>query len=327
LAAKPDSRAADRDRTAKPPTGFADVARRITSRTTDLIAIAIVVVASLTFGRQVLQWWHAAPSEPGSAGTAPVVQPGWEDQRQPVSLEFGDLPLSMTRQTVVGDTEAVIEALVRHCKRSAAAARSPWREWDEAERQLLARTEGLTPVAEEAGVWRVCVIDRRFPMVAGIRRFVSGPKEAAFAGYRLVCWGMAMPAGNDVWNLFVFQGAVKGNAAPTGLPEVPLPPDCRRNLSLRDERGGMLVGFSGNGSPAEWMKFYADYFADQGWWAGEGWMTGGGACSARFHKPGAPQAGRVEVQVAEGANHELTGLLQILPNNETQPDPQPERKE
>ena len=45
-------------------------------------------------------------------------------------------------------------------------------------------------------------------------------------------------------------------------------------------------------------------------------MTGGGAWSARFHKPGAPQAGRVEVQFAEGANRELTGLLQIIAPDE-----------
>jgi len=317
VAAESDSSAARGDRIPKPPSGFGDIARRITSRTTDLIAIAIVVVASLTFGRQVLQWWRAAPPEPGSPAVAPVAQPGWEDRLQPVSLEFGDLPLSMTRQTIVGSSDTAVEALARHCERSAVAARAPWHDWDEAERQLLARTEGLTPIAEETGVWRVFVIDRRFPMVAAVRRFVSGPKEAAFAGYRLVCWGMAMPAGKNAWNLFVFQGAIKGNAAPTGLPEVPLPADGRRNLSLRDERGGMLVGFSGNGSSAEWMKFYDDWFADQGWSAGDGWMTGGGAYSARFHKPGAPQAGRVEVQFAEGANHELSGLLQIIPPDNT----------
>jgi hypothetical protein len=128
---------------------------------------------------------------------------------------------------------------------------------------------------------------------------------------------MAMPAGKGAWKLFVFEAAIDGNSAPTGLPEVPLPPDARRNLSLRDERGGMLVGFSGNGSPAEWMTFYDDWWAGQGWSAGDGWMTGGGTWSARFLKPGAPQAGRVEIQFAEGANRELTGLLQIIPPDQT----------
>ena len=43
------------------PVGLGDVARRMISRTTDLIAIGIVVVASLSLGRQVLVWWHTAP--------------------------------------------------------------------------------------------------------------------------------------------------------------------------------------------------------------------------------------------------------------------------
>ena len=299
----------------KRPAGFAQVARRMTSRTTDLIAIGLVVAASLTFGRQVLQWWHAAPSPTTTA--APASQPPWEDPLQPVALEFGDLPLSMTRQTVVGDADAAVAALVRHCERGAAAARSPWRDWDAAERQLLARTEGLTPVAEEAGVWQVYVIDRQFPMAAGVRRFASGANEAARGHPRLVCWGMAMPAGESAWKLFLFQGAVQGHPVPTGLPEVPLPPDGQRSLSLRDERGGMLVGFSGKGSPPQWIQFYDDWFAERGWSAEEGWLSAGGAWSARFRKPGVPEAGRVEIQFAEAANRELTGLLQIVPNDET----------
>ena len=76
----------------------------MTSRTTDLIAISIVAVAALTFGRQILEWWHAAPATSPSANSqSPVTQPAWEDRLQPVALEFGDLPLSMTRQTILGD--------------------------------------------------------------------------------------------------------------------------------------------------------------------------------------------------------------------------------
>jgi hypothetical protein len=312
-----ESGAAKAGRTAKSPTGFADIARRMTSRTTDLIAISIVAVASLTFGRQILEWWHAAPdSTPSAASHAPLIRPAWEDQLQPVALEFGDLPLSMTRQAMKGDGEAAVESLVRHCERAASAARSPWRERDAAEDQLLARTAGLEPAAQEPSVWQVYVVDMQFPMVAGVRQFASGPTEAARDVPRLVCWGMAMPAGQKAWNLYVFQAALQGNPVPAGLTDVPLPPDGSRNLSLRDERGGTLVGFSGRGSPPEWMKFYDEWFAGRGWSSGDGWMTGGGSWSARFQKPGTPGAGRVEVQFADAGNRELTGLLQIVPNQE-----------
>ena len=316
MGGKPEPGTAEGGRTATSTPGFGQVARRMTSRTTDLIAIGLVIAASLSFGRQILQWWHAAPPPAPTAAAAPASSPPWENPLQPVSLEFGDLPLSMTRQTVIGDGGAAVEALVRHCERSAAGARSPWRDWDAAEQQLLARTEGLTPVAEQSEVWQVYVIDRDFPMVAAVRRFVSSEKEAARGRPRLVCWGMAMPAGEGAWNLFVFQGDVAGNSLPTGLPAVPLPREASRNLSLRDERGGMLVGFSGKGSPAEWTEFYDDWFGAQGWSSEDGWMSAGGAWSARFRKPDAPAAGRVEIQFAEGAKNELTGLLQIFPHDE-----------
>ncbi len=126
-----------------------------------------------------------------------------------------------------------------------------------------------------------------------------------------------MPAGDNARNLFVFQAATRGSAVSSSLPDVPLPPDGHRNLSLRDERGGLLVGFAGIAAPQDWVQFYDDWFAEKGWSSEEGWLTGGGAWSVRFRKPGAPEAGRVEIQFAEAANRKLTGLLQIVPHDGT----------
>ena len=291
------------------PAGFRDLARRMTSRTTDLIAIGIVLVASLTLGRQVHEWWHAAPPAAGVASPAGGRQPGWEDDLQPVALEFGDLPLAMTRQVVLGEREAAIAALVRHCAAAAKACLGPWRAPDATEEQLLAKTSGLTPADQEAEVWQVYTIDERFPLVAAVRRF------AASEAPRLVCWGLAMSAGNKAWNLYVFHGARAAQPASSGLHDVPLPPHARRNLSLRDERGGAFIGFSGDGTPQAWVKFYDDWFATAGWSSGTGWLDGAEAWSARFHKPDAPEAGRVEIQFAVGGRRELTGLLQIFPQD------------
>src|SRR5262245_59687596 len=80
----------------KTPASFADVALRTTSRTTDLIAIAIVLVASLTLGRQVLRWWQAEPRSPDAAADAGPA-PAYEIGSAPLLLEFGDIPLAMTR--------------------------------------------------------------------------------------------------------------------------------------------------------------------------------------------------------------------------------------
>src|ERR1700676_4097418 len=116
---------------AKTPLNLADLARRMTSRTTDLIAIGLIVVASLTLGRQVRDWWRAPPPAVGATEEAVGAPPAWEDGRQPISLEFGDLPLAMTRQGVEGDGKSIIDALIRHCRQAAIATRRPWREPDD----------------------------------------------------------------------------------------------------------------------------------------------------------------------------------------------------
>src|SRR5262249_9410637 len=120
----------------KPPSTFADVARRTTSRTTDLIAIAIVLVASLTLGRQVLRWWQAEPPAPNAAAEAGPAS-AWEVGSAPLLLEFGDMPLAMTRQAIRGDEETAVDALVARCWDEAQRAGSPDRELDQAEKRLL----------------------------------------------------------------------------------------------------------------------------------------------------------------------------------------------
>jgi hypothetical protein len=300
----------------KPPPGFGEIARRMTSRTTDLIAIGIVVVASLSLGRQVLVWWHAAPPSHRAAGMAAGPRPVWDDPSQPLSLEFGDVALAMTRQVIFGERDATIATLVQRCETAAKRAVQPWRERDAAEDRLLARADGLTPVAQEAGVWQVYVFDERFPMTAAFRQFAAGTDDAASERPRLVCWAMAMPAGKETWNMYVFQGAANGRSAPADRADVPLPPGTHRNLSLRDEQGSAIIGFSGNDSAGQWIKFYDDWFTDRGWSSGEGWLTSTSAWSARFDEPGGSAGRRVEIQFARDGYGELSGLLQVVTSHD-----------
>jgi hypothetical protein len=297
-------------RVGKPPSGFGEIARRMTSRTTDLIAIGIVVVASLTLGRQVLVWWHAAP--PNSRAAAAATKPVWEDQNQPISLEFGDSPVAMIRQVVSGEREALMAAMIGHCAAAAKRASRPWRERDEAEDRLLARIQGLTPVAEEAGVWSVYVFDERLPIAAAVRQFPNESDHAAGKAPRLVCWGTAMPAGKETWNLYLLQGAGTERATPADRADIPLPPGARRNLSFRDDQGGILVGFSGMDEAGKWIRFYDNFFADRGWSSGTGWLTGTGGWSAQFEEQNASAGRRVEIQFAEDRFGELSGLLHVI---------------
>ncbi len=316
------------------PASIGDVARRISSRTTDLVAISIVLVASLTLGRQVLHWWHAEPPPPASALTPEVAGPAWDDERKPVSLEFGDLTQSLTRQIVEGDQQAAIAALVRHCQAVALAAACPAAEPDAAERQLLERIAGLKPVdplsenstPAKMADWQVYVIDKRFTMVVAVKRFpdqrpesgqprgIGASKETARGGMRLVCWGTAMPVGEAAWTLYLFRESPRGTS-PSGPLDVPLPAGARRNLSLRDENGAALIGFSGRGSAKVWMKFYDDWCLHQGWSPTENkWSIGAQAWSASFRRQQDAAVHRVEIRLAADEQGELTGLIQMQSN-------------
>jgi hypothetical protein len=295
------------------PTSLANLARRITSRTTDLVAISIVVVAALTLGRQVVHWWHAEP--PAAAHVEPALPaPAWEDELQPLSLEFGDLPLALTRQVVIGDQKAAVEALVRHCQNALEAATCPTGESRDAEQRLLEKIADLTPIAapvdEQVGNGQVYIVDERFTLVAAVKQFSGRTKETAREQRRVVCWGMAMPARERAWTLYVFQESPVIDTLSPGLPNVPLPLGAQRNMSVRDERGGAVIGFSGTGSAHAWMKFYDDWFSGQGWPQTDKWSIGADAWSASFSRLPASPAGRVEIRFAAEGNGQLTGILQ-----------------
>jgi hypothetical protein len=195
----------------------------------------------------------------------------------------------------------------------------------------------MTPVAEKPGAWQVYVVDERFTLVAAVRQFDDShadlspadgqadpgapgdhksarhgeSKETARGVERLVCWGLAMPARENAWTLYVFRESAVASKSQSGLPSVPLPQGAQRNLSIRDERGGQLLGFSGSGSAQIWMEFYDDWFARQGWSKTDKWSTGAEAWSARFTPPSASQAGWIEIRIAADRNGDLTGLIQI----------------
>jgi hypothetical protein len=293
------------------PASLGDLARKITSRTTDFLAICIVLAASLTFGSQIVSWWHTAPPSAFPTAEPALAPPGWDDNLQAVDLEFGNLPLALTRQVVTGDQGSAVAALVRHCRSAVEHAPLPARNADEAEIDLLNRIAGLTPTAEEAGVWQVFVVDERFPLVVGVKcgAPAAGPVDD-HQGRRLVCYGLAMPIGERSWTLFIVKGSVAGSKSPARSADIPLPPGAARTLSLRDERGSVLMGFSGTAAPEEWIKFYEDRCSERGWTRSDAWSAGNESWSARFARR---EGGWVDVRFAKDRHGELAGVLQVIP--------------
>jgi len=90
------------------PGGYALLARRIGGWTANLLATAIVLVASLAIGRQIVAWWREA--EPVAAASE-----GLPDAA-PAEMRWWTAHGPLTKEQVRGDEAAVLAAMRRRCR-------------------------------------------------------------------------------------------------------------------------------------------------------------------------------------------------------------------
>ena len=91
------------------PGGYALLARRIGGWTANLLATAIVLVASLAIGRQIIAWWREA--EPAAAAASEELP-----DAAPAELRWWTAHGPLTRERVRGDEAAVLAAMRRRCR-------------------------------------------------------------------------------------------------------------------------------------------------------------------------------------------------------------------
>jgi hypothetical protein len=297
--------------------GFAAVARKVTSRTTDLIAIAVVLSASLVFGRQVIVWWRSEPPDAMALSEPAHAARSWGEGGLPVYLEFGDAHMALTRQRVSGDRDEAHRALVRLCRDALEQTVAPSRPADAAETRFLEKLTGLEPAAAEPGVWQIFEIRQAMPLAAAVRwtehAAQNGAKPESSPERRLICFGLALPAGEAAWTLYGFQPS--GTTARMTRPEpVPLPEGARQIMSVRDERGGSLTAFHGSADVEEWKRSFSAWGAAQGIESPDHWVESPPAHTARFELQRGARREIVEVHITVEGRDRLTGLLNVVPS-------------
>lgn len=298
---------------------YARLARRISAITTNCLLTAMVLIAGLGFGRQVLKWWGDGTAE--TARPSPTVEAlaGLADPSRPHVLQFGDYPWSLRRQSISGDQQAAAVALRADCRRAVQQARLPEDRPERAEREFLKRLAAREPVQQESGTWRLYELNDAFPMVVGTRQPVAGGDSAteetlAAGDHRVVAWGLAIPSEPGEWTLCTFQPEPASGGQTLGLPDVPIPPDCARTLSFRVVGGGAMVAFEGPQHPHDWIRFYDRWFATHNWKAAaEGWRRSGSSWHARFASTERASAGSVDVHFGAGGRGRATGLIVMSP--------------
>ncbi len=299
-----------------PRAGLAGVSRQILRRTTDLIAVALVLAASLTFGRQVLRWWGADARDAAAELAAPPSSlPG---DGAPMTLEFGSQPFSFTRQTFAGSHEVALAAMRAVCRAGTDAAATPTGTPDAAESTLLAETQGLAPVDEKPGVWQLFEARGQFDMAVGVG-WAGPPGEhgqtsgtgRAGAVRRIACWSLVLPMSETGWLLYTFQRISTSGVKSPDSPTLPLPPLSRKILALRGPDGGVLVGIQGTEPVQDAIGFYDAWFADRRWARLSPWNAAAGGAMSKYLSPPGTLRWTADVQFGSDARGGWTGLLSL----------------
>lgn len=314
--AAPDSPAAESPAPREPRlSGFAQLAKRVSVWTTRGIVSAAILVVGLAFGRQMVVWWGI---HGGDENTPPGPALAAGDLGNPVAehvLEFGETPWRMGRQTIAADEKQAFSALQSRCAGIVRSCDVPKGEPGPAERDFLKKISGQKPSQEEVGKWRVYALDATFPMAIGIIPAGEHPPlndGVAGVAWRVVTWGLAVPAGVNSWIVYTFEPAESGGGVPP-RSGIPIPPQSHKILSIRSADGGAVVSFRGPDRPDACRRFFDSWLASEGWRTLAAWRQCGASWSVRCVRTADRVRESLDVFFVSNGSGEMTGLVLRTP--------------
>lgn len=262
---------------------FGQLARRMRSRTVDLIGISLIAIMTLSFGRQLINWWRA-PTETdvrNQVAEGPLWH--WGADGQPLSMEFGDRPQVLTRQTVTGSFETARDTLAARLRSAIEQAPPVTSEIEPAERDFLKLAQTLRPFEELPGDWSLYTFKDQFSFMFGLRQqtaavtaSTTGPAEQRSSSGqepRLACWGFVLGTEQSGWIVLAFHqapatrtGSSAGSTQDTGPSREQTaaavefwPEGARRILSARDEVGNQVLSFTVARPASKLMQEFDDW--------------------------------------------------------------------
>jgi hypothetical protein len=322
------------------------LARRISAWTTNSLITVMLVVIALGFGREVLHWWHDEPAVPAAAPLTAADPLGdgaathdlefgdqaWSIRRQEFSGRSGNVSAALQaacRAAIVdsqprGESpDAAEEELLKRLavERPVAEERGQWRlyRWGDNHPIFIGtRAVGWAGVNGEKATPGVSLDQARIGPMRPIGPIgpispMSPIGDERKPGtnldktpYRVVIWGIAVPAAGRAWILYMFQSRDAAGVQSRPEAEIPLPPAGRRLISIR-AGGGAITAFSaGDGDAAR--GFYDRWFADHGWIVAQGWQRIASGWQARFETRSSP-ALAVDIRLGMDRQGRWTGLV------------------
>ncbi len=263
------------------PRDFGEVSRRISGRATDLIAIGIVLIAGLTMGARVAEWWRTDSTVPPPP---PASALPWEGL-QGVEMQFGDALLTIHRQQVFGSEQDAVDAMLSICRdvvTNVGVLSDPGAN-AESEKAVIARLEPFDPIEEVTGRWKLFWIGGPLPWIVGTVKSPVVPPPDAALDERLVCWAIALPQPDTSWTVYVIDRRFEGLQGGSLESAIPMPENTRLTMRVRGRSGtDELVGFAGPGPVRNWISELNDIFESVGWQRVRGWSDGEAVRAAAF---------------------------------------------
>lgn len=297
------------------------LSRRIARRTTDLIAIGLIVAAGLTVAQRLIVWWKTDPAEgssdPQYLFAAEALTP-WGIGPGGAAIDLGELPLTLHRETFVGDREEASDRLRAACREMLTSVDGALVDSlpppTDAERKLLRRLEThVTAETDPQHRWELHELSIPLGMVLGVWcGDVTSPPTGIppEPSARLICWGLVLPIDDRAWTILRVTPRSSGLASASG--DWPLPPLTRRGLALRDAVGGGLITFTGDASPLVWRTHFEQVARQRGWKLLTDWNTTATAWSAAWSLSSGDQLLRIDLQFTR-TEAGWSGLIHISP--------------
>ncbi|MDB5340100.1 MAG: hypothetical protein JWN70_5719 [Planctomycetaceae bacterium] len=322
-----------------PARSLRPLARLISSRTTDLLAIAVVLIGGLTLGRQMLTWWHE--DVPAVLNMGPLENLGteWGANSQPVAMEFGGSQIQLIRQQFdAGGPRVALDAVRNRCQEFLVNAAQPASPADPSELEQLESLRTLTPDIEQPGRWQLFTLGGGLVVVVGVKTFdgQTGNVDRASPSStrRVICWGLVFPGLlRGMWTAYTFVRRQGDSSQPSTadsagfeLARIGLPDGCQRTVLMQEAGQTGLLGFRGRLDPAAWQRHFDGRLQTRGWKQVVPWEQQSGGWSSRFvsREAGRDNESTIQIQFHLQNTDQGVGLIHWLPGRESSPvAPQP----
>jgi len=298
-----------------PARDFSDLARRISGRTTDLFAVALVMVLLLYLGTRMMQWWRAEPPTV-TAGPADAPLAIWGNAAK-LAVEFDGGPWRLARSTATGTAEEVTRAALDHASRTLQSARPlDLQPPDTAELQWLEQLRDWPPQVA-TGHGEIFVLGGPWPWIVATQSAFNteetGDASHAADSRRVICWAFALPQSQQHWTLYTAVRA-SGPASNTSETEIVIPDSSQRLLTAHSSLGG-LTTFRSDDSLRRIQDDWNRQLIASGWLVVSSWSGDNETTHATFQRTTGTISQRLEAALTQDADGITTGIADWRPES------------